>query len=270
VDEDYLKILGYGSSGVGKSYMVASLLEEGLTVLVISTDIGGHGLTSVSQALKEKGKPELLKNCLYFEIQSYDEMDDFVGNPEGFWADIFNVDIDVLFLDGFASLQQCLLMDKVLGMTNSDKATEVRDAGLFADKMDWGAVKTGTVRVIDQFLRMRNTKTGKSWSKIVTSLESEKSKDSQGETKTGPLIAGAGARLIEPCFDLIFRLNKKKVDKDGGKKMEYYYQMEGSGDRMLAKSRGLKFNMTEPGDFGAIWRSACQQKGMPSGKKVAA
>ena len=265
-ENDYLKFCIYGGSGTGKTITIAPLLEEGLTVLVLSTDIGGSGLSTVSLALKKKGKAELRRNCKEFEIQSYDELDDFISNPAGFWPDFFNTDIDVLFLDGFSAFQNCHLSEKVLGFDAGKNATDAREAGLFMGQQDWGATLRGTTRTLDKFLRMRNEVTGKSYSKIITCLESDKAKDQYGETKTGPMIQGAASKHMEAAFDIIFRARKKKKDNA----MTYFYGMDGSSDRIITKSRGFEFNIIEPGDFGAIWKSACLQKGIPSGKKVAA
>jgi hypothetical protein len=208
-----------------------------------------------------------LPNCFFFDLQTYDEVEEFVTNPEGFWPEIYSHDIDVIYFDGFSAFQQCLVSDKVLSMQAQGKNVgDAREAGLFANQQDWGAIRTASLQPLDKFLRMQNEKTGKAWNKILTCLETDTLKVSGNtenkETKIGPYIQGAAGRLMEPCFDLIIR-TRKKISAGN---IEYYYEL-GSSERVVTKSRGFKFGNKEPGDFGALWNSACQQKGISSGKR---
>ncbi len=266
--DEYLKVCLYGETGTGKTLALAHLLELGLTVLSVTADVGGDGYGSVRQHLRSIGKPELLKNCFFFEFQTYDDADEFVFNPSGFWPDIYNHDIDVFFFDGFSGFQLCHVSNKVLGMTSAIKSVgEARQEGLFATEQDWGATKNATISVLDKSLRLYNEKTGKPWHKVYTCLETDKAKDNKGEIKTGPMIQGASSKLMEPAFDLLFRCRKKRVGDGAEKKLTYFYEMEGHSDRIITKSRGLTFNTVEPGDFKALWTSACKQRELPLGKR---
>jgi AAA domain-containing protein len=259
-DEDagYIKILAYGHTGTGKTLMISGLLEAGLKVLAISTDFGGHGFTSVQQDLKDKGRADLLKNCTFFEFDAYDDLEDFVFNPTGVYPELWDVDYDVVFTDGFSGMQMCLLQTKILG-TDS----------LFLDQQGWGRVQSGTTKILGKILGMKNENNGHRPHKIVVCHENAKAKEDKvtGETRIGPLLQGAGASLIEMSFDIIFRTRKKRITENGKTFTKYYYEMAGTDNKILTKARGIKVEPTEPGDFGALWQKICLQKGFASGKR---
>ena len=257
-EDDYLKIMAYGPTGSGKTRIIVDLLEAGLTVLALSTDFGGNGFTSVQMELKRKNRADLLANCLFFEFSTYDEVEDFVFNPEGTWPEIYNNDIDAVFLDGFSGMQLCMLEDKVLGKES-----------LFLDQQGWGRMKTGTTRVLNNFLALKNKKTGKSWHKFVVCHENYKPKEDKisGESRIGPMLQGAGAAIMEMAFDLIFRTRKKRDTVDGKKVTKYTYELEGTDSKILTKARGLEVPPTMDANFGVLWKSICEQKGFSAGKR---
>jgi hypothetical protein len=266
---DYFKILMYGHSGTGKTLTVKDLLLSGLEVLVLSTDTGGHGLLSVSQALKELGRAELLRNCKFYEFTNYDEVEDFVFNPKSFYPEIFTShDFDVVFWDGFSNFQMSHIDDKVMSLTPSiTNAGEARDAGLWSNQQDWGQIKKATLKVHNKFLQLKNQETGKEWHKIVTSIENKAKEDKlTGEIQVAPLLQGAAASLIEPAYDLIFRTRSKKVTEGTEKKHKFLYELKGT-EKILAKTRGLVLPSVMDADFGKLWTDICTQRGVPTGKK---
>ena len=265
---DYFKIMAFGHVSTGKTFIITSLLLAGQDVLVASTDTGGHGLSSVKQALKDMKREDLLSRCHYFELDTYDDVEDFVYSPQDFWPGIYDTDIDTIFFDGFSNFQQSQLDDKVMGFTPQTNAGDAREAGLWAGQQDWGAIKKGTLKIHNKFLQMKNEKTGKTYHKILTCLESKPKEDkTTGENKIAPMLQGAAAGLIEPAYDLIFRTRRKKVTEGGKAVMEYYYEMEGTDSKVMTKSRGLKVDPKMPGDFKALWSSICAQRGIPEGKR---
>ncbi len=264
---DYVKIALYSQTGCGKTLTCAHLLEAGLKVVFLSTDFGGAGTSSIIQFMKDRGTSDLLKNCYFFSLETYDDVEEFVFNPKAFWPEIYSAGIDVLFFDGVSSLQTCLISDKVMSLEAQGSATPLRNAGLFASTQDWGGIRNASIKIVDKFLRMRDEENNKPWHKIMTFLESDKAKDNGGETKIGPMLSGAAAKLMEPCFDLIIRLRKKKVTEGTEKKIQFSYECEGSSDRIITKSRGFKLNTTEPGDFGLFWRKVCDQRGLVAERK---
>lgn len=255
---DYLKVMAYGPTGSGKTKIISDLLEAGLTVLALAVDFGGNGFTTVQMDMKKKGTPELLNNCTFFEFSTYDEIEDFVFNPSSVWPEIFDHDFDAVFLDGFSGMQMCLLQDKILG-TDS----------LFLDQQGWGRMQTGTTRILNKFLSMKNEKTGKPWHKFVVCHENHKPKEDKvtGETRIGPLLAGAGASIVEMAFDLVFRTRRKKVSEGGKTTLKYTYELEGSDAKILTKARGLTVPALMDANFGILWADICQQKGFTAGKR---
>ena len=266
---DYVKILLFGATGTGKTKAIADLLELGHTILAVSCDIGGEGFTSVRQWLKKRGKEELLKNCFYFELPTYQDVEDFCSNPKGFWPDIYNHDIDTLVLDGYSTFQICHVQDMALEMDGGRNSVEARTAGLRAETTDWGVIKNASVKNLNKFLLLRNETTGKTWHKLITCLEQEKEVTKGSDAKIiAPMLQGAAAKLLEPCFDLIMRTSKAVKTGEGGKKeVQYFYELDGTSNKIVTKSRGLEFEPKEPGDMTKIFTSICTQRGIPVGKR---
>lgn len=268
-DADYIKIMMFGATGTGKSKSIADLLELGHTVLAISTDIGGEGFTSVRQWLRKRGKEELLANCFYFELPTYDDVEDFCSNPKGFWPDIYTHDIDTLVFDGFSSFQICHVQDMAMEMDGGKNSVDARVAGLRAETTDWGVIKNSTVKNLNKFLLLRNAVTGKTWHKVVTCLEQEKEVTKGSEAKiTSPMLQGAAAKLLEPCFDLIMRTSKAVKTGEGGKKeVHFFYEVDGTSSKIVTKSRGFDLDPKSPGDMTQLWSSLCSQRGITAGKR---
>src|SRR5262249_36594749 len=56
----YIKIGLYGGAGMGKTYGIVDLVERfGLKVLIVSTDVGGDGLSTVTAELQARGRGDL-------------------------------------------------------------------------------------------------------------------------------------------------------------------------------------------------------------------
>ena len=268
-DADYLKILAFGATGTGKSKSIADLLELGHTVLAISTDIGGEGFTSVRQWLRKKGKEELLKNCFYFELPTYQDVEDFCTNPKGFWPDIYTHDIDTLCFDGYSSFQVCHVQDMAMEMDGGKNSVDARVAGLRAETTDWGVIRNASIKNLNKFLLLRNEATGKTWHKVITCLEQEKEITKGSDAKIiSPMLQGAAAKLLEPCFDLIMRTSKAVKNGEGGKKeVQYFYEVDGTSSKIVTKSRGFDLDPKMPGDMTKLWTSLCEQRAIPAGKR---
>ena len=264
---DYIKLLAYGNTGQGKTRALAALLELGHTVVALSCDMGGEGFSTVKQVLKKQGKGHLLENCYFFELPTYQDVEDFCNNPKGFWPEIYDKDIDTLFFDNFSAFQICHVQDMAMEMDGGKNSVDARVAGLRAETTDWGVIKNATVKNLNKFLLLRNEKTGKTWHKMVTCLEAEKGKPGEAQI-IGPMLQGAGAKLLEPAFDVILRMTSKvKANSEGKKEVQYIYEMKGASDRIVAKLRELDFEIREPGDMLKLWTSICNQREIPVGKR---
>lgn len=262
----WLKLLLYGHSGSGKTYFIVGLLRAGLKVLVISTDLGGNGLNSVVNALKDSGEKALLENIFNADLSTYEEISDFIDDPEDLFPEIYNLDIDMVVWDGFSGYQQVQLADYIGNMTpsksdaNSKGVSEARESGLQFETQDWGMVRNGTLRPLNKFLSLHNKKTGKLWNKLVTCLESAPVDDKlTKETYKGPLVQGAARSLMAPAFDLIFETKVKTVKDAEESRREYSFLCVGH-DKLLAKNRGYNVDPVEVGDSQKLWAKLMEKK----------
>ncbi len=266
------KALLFGPTGSGKTYTLVGLLLLGFVVFVVSTDIGGEGLSTVKLALKKLGRADLLDNCISVVLSTYGEVETFLSNPAAIYPEIYDVDIDFLVWDGFSGFQQNLLSDEIGQMTpargeNGKEVSDARESGLQFELQDWGMVKTGTVRNLDKFLKLHNVKNGRIWHKLVTCLEGLKSvKTSDGtsykETRE-PMLQGSANKLIGPAFDLI--LNTRIMSEGEDKKRAFKYVCVGHDTLVGAKTRGLELEPIEEGDMGKLWGKISEQLGIKRG-----
>jgi hypothetical protein len=253
-DSRFRKLMAWGGSGEGKTLFIEGLLRAGLGVFEISTDVGGDGLVTVENHLKSIGRPDLLANMWSIELPDYESIELFMKEPEKIAgnADFYDLPIDFLVWDGFSGFQVGGLDEYVMGTQASGKEVpELREAGLFANQQDWGAIKRGTIKQLQRFLTMHNKRTGKLWHKYVTCLQADKKEQygSDGKAEKGPFLQGAAKKLIEPAFDLIWWA-RSSVDTKG--KREYWYDF-GTESDMVAKSRGFAINAKEEADGAKLW-----------------
>lgn len=275
------KALLFGATGSGKTHAIVGLLEHGFKVLVISTDIGGDGLVTVKTALKQKGKGQLLDNCMSLVFSSYDEVTEFLNTPESVYPEIYTDGIDWLVWDGFSSFQQTLLSDKIGEMTpqrtDNKEVSEARESGLQLELQDWGMVKSGTVRALDKFLKLHNRKTGQVFHKLLTCLEGIRSVRSGSGVNAvttyvdakEPMLQGAAAKLIGPAFDLILNTRIVAGDTENVPR-QYKYVCAGSETLAGAKTRGLVLDPIEPGNFYDLWTKIATQLEIKRGEIISA
>ena len=265
-----VKILSYGHTGTGKTYAIVGFLLAGLKVLVMSTDIGGEGLTAVHTALRDLGRLDLADNVYHVELSEYEDIEVFVKEPTKIFPEIYDVDLDMIVWDGFTGFQQYQLSEYIgeqeaLRSDTGDRAkpvSEGRQSGLWFEQTDWGQIRNGTLRNLSRYLYMNNKKTGKVWHKYVTCLESGKMKEDKltGELQKSPLIQGAAAGMMGPAFDVIIQM--RCLDQGAGKMPKYEYRTIGS-DKVLAKSRGIKLLPVEEPNMLVVWNKICTQLEIP-------
>lgn len=264
-----LKLLLFGDWGTGKTYSAIGLLRHGYKVLFVTSDIGGSGLSTIKLYIKNVLKqPELLENFYEIVITNDDEMQMFVEDPSKFFPEIYDIDFDFLFWDGFAGWQQSHLKDKIgeMALESSNSNRELKPAvaaGLHFEMTQWGMLTSSTIRTLDKFCGLNNKKTGKIWHKVVTAQEGVKSKEGkQGlyETKE-PLLQGAGGVLSGAAFDLIIRTKKKFVISDKETIEQFEYQIKSENKK--TKNRGFVLNNTEIGDMYLLWEKLREQAGIP-------
>ncbi len=259
------KGLLFGSPETGKTRSLLGLLLQGFKVFVISTDMGGEGMSTVKIALTRLGRKDLLENVVVVVLNDYDTVKAFIDDPTCIYPTIYDEDFDWLFWDGFSTFQGINVSEKVgddiKPQVKGDKElSDGREAGVTLEIMDWGAVKNMTLRNLDNFLKINNRKTGKIFHKIVTCLEGKNAVRS-GDGFNGttayvdngkPLIQGAAINFMTPAFDLV--INTKQV---GG---EFKYQ--------IVRKRELDLLPVEEGDMYKLWEKISTQMGIKRGETL--
>lgn len=256
----YIKIGLYGGSGTGKTFGLVDLIERfNLRVLVVSTDVGGDGLSTVVAELQRRGRADLADtHVFHITLGTYDEFSEFVDKPELFFPEIYDVDIDILAWDGFSGFQQYQVSEYVEGL---DTIYD-REGKLITNKY-WGEIRNATSKMLNKFLYRHNKKTGKLWHKYVTMLISDAAREESLASATSeaerqklkkdvkvPFIQGSAAKLIEPAFDFFAQTGTRKDPEK--KTTEFVYRVEPS-DKQKAKVRGVNFPPIIPGTMGDVW-----------------
>lgn len=177
IDINDVKIMLYGPFQSGKTRTVGELLEEGLKILYFSTDSGGSGLLTVKNYLRSKKKIELGDNLIVMEskyLDTYDKVISFLEKPDKYVENLYDLDIDLIFWDGFSNFQGEHVSRKVSDNVASAAAerdkdlSAAREAGMQFETQDWGQVKLATQKASNLFFKMHNKKTGQVWHKIMT------------------------------------------------------------------------------------------------------
>jgi hypothetical protein len=257
------------------STVAKGLLERGFKGIILSTDIGGSGMSAIEGPMRREGHSKELDNAFDVEIGSYEGVKAFLDDParvcaeasDGF--DLYAFDPDFIFWDGFGAFQQIDLMEFVGDMDGGKRTTEQRESGLQLEMRDWGLIKSATIRLLDQFCSLHNRKTGKIWHKIVSAHESIKSKEvSAGnsvlsETKE-PLLTGAGGILARGAFDLILKtlVRKAKAGEPGDGGGRVFEYVTAGHENLAAKNRGFDLPAVMPGDGGELFMTLLQQRGL--------
>jgi hypothetical protein len=263
----WVKILLFGHTGTGKTYSIVGLLKAGLKIIVISTDLGGSGLSSVYNELKSQQRLDLWENIINIDFPDYDSLADFLRNPQETLPDFFDFDPDMLVWDGFSGYQQIHIQDKILNdiAPNTKNSSEGRTEGLWAEQQDWGMIRNATVRGLGNFLKLHNWKTGKALHKLMTCLESKPTADKlSGDVVRAPYVQGSAAALMGPSFDIIIETKVNTLGSLDGDKRQYVYNCVGH-DKLLAKSRGFPLAATEPADMYTIWTTKIAPALNPAG-----
>lgn len=259
-----LNVMLVGPLASGKTLAVVALLKHGLKVLHINTDLGTTGLMTVRNKLAKEDLSNLESNLVTLDIDTYEEMWQFLENPESFFPDIYKFGFDVLFWDGFANYHHSHIGNKVADMIPERKGevSEQRESGLQMEVQDWGMIKSATLKSLDKFFRLHNKVDGKVWHKIVTCqpkyFQRKPKPGEKGEyVETIQVnLSGASQIIMGAAFDLIIYCKiQKSLTTD---KVEYKYITSANGDN-CCKNREFDLLPEEPADFYKLWEKITTQ-----------
>lgn len=255
----WVKVLFYGESGTGKTRVLKDLVKLGFKVLVISTDFGGSGLSTVRNELTDEGLKHLGRNIIHADFPTYADIEDFLEHPEQYslpgYDNVYSFDPDWIVWEGFSGYQLHQVDTKVSGMTaqrgDGGKAiSEQRLEGLRLEQTDWDAVKRATLRPLNNFLNLHNFKTGKAWHKYVTAHETE---PTDKNPRWRPLLQGAAGKLLENAFDIIIETEKYMMPGKAGEPQKVGFRYKTCGHDIMTKSRGYNLLENEEADFSKLW-----------------
>lgn len=256
------KIFMYGASGTGKTKAIGGFLLNGLKLVGISTEAGGHGLRTVRYDLIKAGREDLLANLVFFELSSFQEVKemlrDFKNVPISEGLTIQDFEPDLLFWDGFSNFQTNYIDEYVLGMEYAGKVDKVggqmRQEGIVAGEKDWDAIGRVSKRYLDDFPQI-TLKDGKRPHIYMNCWELEPATPMPGrEVKTAdtvyrPALLGATRTLVSGYFDFVFRANRRQPM---GKPLTYEYIVASSD--CVCRQRGNDLDNIEPADMEALWK----------------
>lgn len=267
------KLLFFGQSGSGKTYVIVELLRLGVKVLLLSSDLGGSGTETVINAALNQ-YPELLdengtfSNLKEFIADSYDDVEKFITKPEEACPDIWEFNPDVIFWDGFSNFQTSLLLEKVLDLTNhkrDDAISDARKEGFQAEAADWGMVKTRTYSFLNAFGAIHNPFTKKVPIKIVTCMMEAKLKGTGNITEgskvtetRAPKVVGDARIGLPGFFSMIIQTKVTALNGEDKGKRKYTYVTQGH-EGLNSKNRGFDVPV-ETESFSDIWDAVTYKK----------
>lgn len=264
--EKSVKMLLYGDTGTGKTRAILGLLDRGLKILYFSTEIGGSGLLTVELEATQEQMQRLYK---LEGLNDYQTIVKFLRKPDALIPEIYDLDLDLIFWDGFSEGQLVHLEEYIgeeIHAKNPKDESDARSSGLQLETRDWTMVLNGTVRMATDFLLMYNVKTGKPWHKVLTCKEVEKERvedpansDSKPKyrAKNTMLLHGGAKKLVEGGFDLILR-TRVKTSALKPDERTYIYACAAS-ESQTAKSRGIKLPSELGADMGVVWDKVKEQ-----------
>jgi len=250
-ETDVEKLLVYGHTGTGKTYILLGPLLDGLKLFVMSCDFGTNGLKTIRRALRKLGKEELLKNVRGIDLSTFYDVEDFLEAPLELVPDLEDYNPDVLVFEGFSSFNIDLLDEYILGHApGAEGAGALRKAGWTHTQQDWQGMKRGTIRTLRKFLGF-HLPSGKTLHKILTCLEANTDVNTlTNRTEKGVLVHGTGKALMGPAFDLILETYVEETEHGP----VYKYRFVGDSGKYLVKSRGYDMLPVETADPLAVWQ----------------
>lgn len=253
-NSSFLKIMAFGEPGSGKTDAIVGFLLAGLKIFVLTTDLGGSGLVTVSNRLKALGREDLLVNIKNVDLNEVPHIITFLEHPENVYPEIYEFNPDMLVWEGYSFFQTVVLDEYVLETEQIGKSEiELRDKGLFAVQTDWNAMRRGSMRYSNKFLQMHNKQTGKLWHKYMTFQEDMPERDKEGKElttyKRKPLLYTAANTLIRAGFDLVIHM---AVLHGSQGKIDYKYRTQ-SSPQLYAKNRAMPILPEEPANMSLLW-----------------
>lgn len=276
IDINDIKIMLYGPFQSGKTRTVGELLEAGLKILYFSTDSGGSGLLTVRNYLRSKNRMDLADNLIVMEskfLDSYDKVMSFLEKPDRYVENLYELDIDLVFWDGFTNFQLDHIGRKVNDNVESAAASRdkdlsaAREAGMQFEIADYGQIKLATQKAANTFFKMHNKKTGQVWHKIITCQPTYASKQITeiGGGKSSiveikkPQISGQAALSVLAAMDLIIYTG---FTKSAASNKTTYFYITDSDNETVCKNRGFDLQSKEEANMQKLWEKLTNQTGI--------
>ena len=242
------KGLVFGPIGSGKTITaVAGAALNGSRILVVSTDFGGQGLTSVVQYLKDLVKAGKLDQAEFNTIldervvgntlTSFDQVEKFLISPEKVVPELaqgFVPDLDVW--DGFSYYQQTMIDQYAWEVYPDESQSFPR----------WGEVLRKTMQNLGKFIGMEHG--GVIPHKMVTVLEDKVDIDEfTKKPQIAPMLNTKAKELSGGGFDLVVNT----FSENG----EYKYRSAGDTSKYKVKSRGIPIPPLMNADPLKLWKA---------------
>jgi phage nucleotide-binding protein len=219
----YLKIMPFGPSGVGKTRLAGSMSLR-VKTLILSAE---SGLLSLQNLKDENG---LTPNIDYVQINNFADMEAAYHHLKNVKHDYKGVAIDSL-----TEIQKAC-KDAIMEQTKKD-AMEMRDWGVLAHKIE---------RMVRAFRDLP-------MHVIVTALDDSEADKITGEIKVWPALQGSVQKQLPAYFDIVLYTFTREVGEGSDRKTVYSALTQNSG-KYIAKDRSGKLpKVLDDPTFGKIY-----------------
>ena len=240
------KLIVFGHSGTGKTYLLSGPILCGERVLSLCTDFGCNGINTLRNL-----KPALPEGSLRgLDFSDYESFMGVLSNPQILWDKLGDWIPTILHWEGLSNFQLVNVDEYVLGKSanyrsDSDKISELRTEGLWAEQTDWAGIKRATMRAQNKFLNIHHPT--RRLHKVVSALESGKPVQDKltQQIRRAPLLQGAAESLLAPGYDLIL----ETFLEDNA----FKYRCKPGGG-VLAKNRGYDVPDVMDADPVLLWK----------------
>lgn len=259
------KLMIFGEPGSGKTNFLVDLIADfDEKLLIVSTEQGGGGLSTLANGLAAKGCSEKFKtNVFSVDLADYSQvLDVFLRDSDPqtgkkvprlykHYPELRDFGTTILTWEGMTNFQATLVNSELLG----EKEMEMEDKERWAY---WGTMKTTTSRVHQDFLSC--TDPDHQWHHILTIHEQEDvTRNAKGEVVkvngVKPEIQGGGARAVYQAYNLIIRTEKTRKEDPVTKKVTstFTYHTQAKGSEDWEKCRGYDLEASFTANAGKVW-----------------
>lgn len=207
LENQYLKILGYGGPGTGKTFFAGSMAKR-IKVLGISAE---SGLLSLQNIRDESGE---LIPIDYVKIEKFEDMETVYASLH---HGDFSKKYEGCFVDSLTEIQKAC-KDYIMAKTGKDM-----------QQQDWGSLAMKIERMVRAFRDLPKHVT-------ITALEDTDTDKLTGEVRVMPALQGSVQKQLPAYFDNVFYFYAKETGEGEDRRIRHHILTRNSG-KYIGKDR---------------------------------